>query len=139
MNRRNNGHGEINSLQNHFTAYLTVAVRRCKKKFLDDQYKLALYEPSYDFQETPLDTAEESDLLAGLPLMDVLESEALYRALKSMPPRDLEVLFDLIIYEMKPAELAHKLGLSYQGAMAVYYRAKKKLLQQLKEEEKNEL
>ena len=80
MTQRNDGRGEINSLQNPFTAYLTVAVRRCKSRYL-------------------------------------------------------EVLLDLIVYEMKPAELAQKLGLTYQGAMAVYYRARKKLLQQLKEDE----
>lgn len=136
MTQRNDGRGEINSLQNHFTAYLTVAVWRCKSRYLEDLRKLAVYEPSYDFQETPLDSTEEPDLLSGLPLMDTIENKAVYRALKSMAPRDLEVLLDLIVYEMKPAELAQKLGLTYQGAMAVYYRARKKLLQQLKEDEK---
>lgn len=134
MTQRNDGRGEINSLQNHFTAYLTVAVRRCKSRYLEDLRKLAVYEPSYDFQETPIDTADEPDLLAGLSPMDVVENEALYRALKAMTSRDLEVLFDLVICEMKPAELANKLGLSYQGAMAIYYRAKKKLIQRMKED-----
>lgn len=67
MTQRNDGRGEINSLQNHFTAYLTVAVRRCKSRYLEDLRKLAVYEPSYDFQETPLDSTEEPDLLSGPP------------------------------------------------------------------------
>lgn len=135
MNQRNDGRGEINFTQNRFTAYLLESERRCKNRFLRAQHKLALCEPSYDFQETPIDTAEEIDLLADLSLMDVLENEALYHALRAMAPRDLEVLLDLIVYEMKPAELAHKLGLSYQGAMAVYYRAKKKLFERMKKED----
>ena len=72
-------------------------------------------------------------MLAGLPVTDLLESEAIFQALRSMTPRDREVLLNLIVYEMKPAELARKLGLSYQGAMSVYYRAKKKLLEKMKD------
>ena len=71
-------------------------------------------------------------MLAGLPLTDLLENEALLQALSAMTPRDREVLLDLIVYEMKPVELARKLGLSYQGAMSVYYRAKRKLLEKVK-------
>ena len=136
MTQRNYVRGGINSLQNPFTAYLTVAVRRCNSRYMEYLRKLAVYVPSYDFQDTPIDTADEPDLLAGLSPMDVVENEALYRALKAMTSRDLEVLFDLVICEMKPAELANKLGLSYQGAMAIYYRAKKKLIQRMKEDNK---
>ena len=76
--------------------------------------------------------AEDPDMLSGLPLADLIESEVLLHALRSMSPRDRDVLLDLIVFEMKPAQLARKLGLSYQGAMSVYYRAKKKLLEKLK-------
>ena len=131
MFRRNDGRGEANSLQNHFTAYLSVAVERFKRRYME-QLNLRLFrEPNCDFQETPLESAEEPDMLAGLPVTDLLESEAIFQALRSMTPRDREVLLNLIVYEMKPAELARKLGLSYQGAMSVYYRAKKKLLEKM--------
>lgn len=41
MNQRNDGLGEINSFQNHFTAYLLKAERRCKDKYLTAQSKLS--------------------------------------------------------------------------------------------------
>ena len=132
MYRRNDGRGEINSLQNRFTAYLTVAVERCKSRYVEHQNLRLFREPSYDFTETMFEPAEEPDMLAGLPLSDLIESAAILQALRSMSPRYREVLLDLVIFEMTPAELARKLGLSYHGAMSVYYRARKKLLENLK-------
>ena len=132
MYRRNDGREEVHSLQNHFTAYLSVAVTRFKRRYLERQNLHLSREPSCDFQETALEPVEEPDMLAGLPLTDLLENEALLQALRAMTPRDREVLLDLVVYEMKPAELARKLGLSYQGAMSVYYRAKRKLLEKMK-------
>ncbi len=132
MYRRNDGRGEINSLQNRFTAYLTVAADRCKSRYVEQRNLRLFREFSYDFADTSFEPAEEPDMLAGLPLADLIESESLLQALLSMSPRDREVLLDLIVFEMKPAALAHKLGLSYQGAMSVYYRARKKLLEKLK-------
>lgn len=132
MYRRNDGCGEANSLQNHFTAYLTVAVDRCKSRYVERRNLQLFREPSYDFTEAVFEPAEDPDMLSGLPLADLIESEVLLHALRSMSPRDRDVLLDLIVFEMKPAQLARKLGLSYQGAMSVYYRAKKKLLEKLK-------
>ena len=79
-----------------------------------------------------METAVTPDLLADLSIWEVVESEALLRALITLESRDLEVLFALILYGQTPAEVARMLGLSYQGAMAVYYRAKKKLRKILK-------
>ena len=132
MKRRNNGRGEINTLQNHFTAYLTKSVQRGRGRYLEQLHQLATREYSCDFQEHPVETAVTPDLLADLSIWEVVESEALLRALITLEPRDLEVLFALILYGQTPAEVARMLGLSYQGAMAVYYRAKKKLRKILK-------
>ena len=133
MYRRNDGRGEVNSLQNHFTAYLSVAVDRCKSRYMERRNLRLFRELSYDFAETLFESAEEPDMLAGLPLTDLIENTVLLQALRSMSPRDLKVLLDLIIFEMEPDELARELGLSYQGVMSVYYRAKKKLLEKLKD------
>lgn len=132
MYLRNDGRGEVDSLQNHFTAYLSVAALRFKRRYLAQQALRLSREPSCDFQDTVLEPAEEPDMLAGLPLTDLLESGSLLQALRAMTPRDRQVLLDLIVYERKPAELACKLGLSYQGTMSVYYRAKRKLLEKVK-------
>ena len=125
MYQRNDGRGEVNSLQNHFTAYLSVAASRFKRRYLEQQNLRLSQAPSCDFQETPIEPAKEPDMLAGLPLTDLLKSEALLQALGTITPRDREVLLDLIVYEMMPAEL----GVSYQGTTSVYYLAKRKLLE----------
>lgn len=127
MHQHNDGYSDSDSLQRYFTAYLQVAVKRSKGRYLHEQYRIASMEPSCDFQDRLSGAEEEPDLLAGLPSMDVLENERLLRALRSLNARDLETLLDLIVYDMTPAELSRKLGLNYQGAMAVYYRAIKKV------------
>lgn len=134
MNYRNDGRGEINSLQNRFTAYLRTAAERYRKNYLDRLHTLLAQEPSHDFQEQPLESAEDPDMLAGLSLMDITENEALLHALQRLTPRDLEVVLDMVFYDKRPAELARKLGLSYHGAMAVYYRALKKLRKHMEQE-----
>lgn len=138
MKLQNDGYGKSSSLQNRFTAYLQVAVGRCKKRYLNGLHTLLFREPSHDFQEEPMECAEEPDLMAGLSLMDTAENEAFLSALRNLPPRDLKVLLDVILRDKQPAELSEDLGLSYQGAMAVYYRALKKLRKQLEKGEPHE-
>lgn len=138
MNYRNDGRGEIDSLQNRFTAYLRTAVERYTKHYLDQLHTLWAQEPSHDFQEQLLERAEEPDMLAGLSLMDTTENTALLHALQSLTPRDLEVVLDMVFYDKRPADLAGKLGLSYHGAMAVYYRALKKLRKHMEQEGSHE-
>ena len=50
MKRQNDGKDEINALQNQFTAYLLVAVRRQKFAYIDKQNKLNGRELSVDYQ-----------------------------------------------------------------------------------------
>lgn len=132
MERRNSGHGESDLQQNRFTAYFEVAATRYKSRYLARWHTVREREPSYDFQEMPQEIGEDPDLLSGLSLMDTFENEACLRALQSLPSRDLEVLLDMVLYDVAPTELGKKLGLSYQGVMSVYHRALKKLRKYLK-------
>ena len=94
---------------------------------------LLYHESSCDFQEEPLETAEEADMLTGLSLMDTAENEDFLNALKLLSPRELEVVLGIALYDWKPAELAQKFGLTYQSTMTVYYRVPKKLCKQIGE------
>lgn len=132
MHQRKDKRGESDSMQGQFTAYLDVSTDRSKDRYLTRLHRLTAHEVTRDFQEEPIEGSEDTDLLADLPFLDILENEAILCALQSMSARDREVLLDLIVYEMKPVELARKLGLSYQGAMAVYYRARNALRKKLK-------
>ena len=115
MHQRKDKRGESDSMQGQFTAYLDVSTDRSKDRYLTRLHRLTAHEVTRDFQEEPIEGSEDTDLLADLPFLDILENEAILCALQSMSARDREVLLDLIVYEMK-----------------VYYRARNALRKKLK-------
>ena len=123
---------EDNVVQYKFTAYLDVAIWRYKWHYTERMYRIADLQDTYDLEQDIAAESADSDILDALPLLDILESESLYLALKELKRRELDLLFDLIVYEMKPSEIARKLGMTYHGAMSIYYRALQKLRKRLK-------
>ena len=133
----NDGTSEDDVIYNKFTAYLTEGIWRCKVSYSQRRYRISVRQDHDVEVEDIASPSAESEMLNRLSLLDRLESEMLYLALKELRQRELDLLFDLVVYEMKPAEIARKLGMSYQGAMAIYYRALKKLRKRMKGDDRN--
>lgn len=135
MRQRNDGLGEVNSLQNHFTAYLLSAIRRQKKDYKNKQDRLLAHEAPADLQELTLPDPESLDLMEQLPVLMNLENMALLKAIESLEESERSILFARILEEYSYDELAQKLGLRYKGASAAYYRVIQKLRQRLRGDE----
>lgn len=131
MWRRNSGQGEVNILQNQFTAYLVTAIRWRKITYLRKRTKLGRRElpTNFDSEFTQaLETLEENLTTLEQP---VLESIALAQALGRITDRERYVLFARVLEERSFNDLAAELGLEYKGAAAIYYRAIQKLKREL--------
>lgn len=121
----NNGQAE-EDLQFRFTGYLIQAVKRTRRDYLNELYQ-------YSIKETPTDTIYfigktlEQEITEDLPLWDVIESRALLYALKCLDDRERYVFLSRVLDDCPFDELGIKLGLTYKGAAAVYYRAIRKL------------
>ena len=114
MRRRNNGTGEINTLQNEFTAYLLVALRRQKKA--DDEFA---------------DERSHDGVTAGAS-MRCMENDDLLQALERLTARERYILFQRVLEGRSYEELSGPLGLRYSGTAAAYRRIIQKLRKELR-------
>ena len=132
MWQKNNGSGDTNILQNRFTAYVVMAVRRRRKDYLTfsgNRYIEYLPEEML----AVLDHGTEQDLLLGFPLFAQLGNHALLIALKSLSERERRVFLGRVLEEESFEKLAEELGIGYKGAAAIFYRTIRKLRDKMKE------
>lgn len=134
MRQRNSGQGEVNDLQNRFTAYLVRAIQRQKKDYMDKKKRLLAHESSNNFQEIDIPGWNTLELLEQLPVLMRLENMALLEAIKGLSELERGILFDRVLEEYSYDDLAQKLGLRYKGASAAYYRVIQKLRQKMRGE-----
>lgn len=127
MRRRNDGTGEVNALQNRFTAYLLVAVRRQKYAYMNKQNRVNGHEVLVDYQAEQF--ADES-IGMGIP-MQQMEDSALMQALEQLTARERYILFGRVLGERSYEELSGPLGLRYNGIAAAYRRVIQKLRKEL--------
>ncbi len=127
MGHKNNGQGEVNALQNQFTAYLLTALKRKKRDYINKQIQISGHEFAVDFQ-----AAQFSDDAADAMDRDVsTEDLALTEALGRLTARERYILFEHILNDCSYDELAKPLGLRYNGVSAAYHRIIQKLRKEL--------
>lgn len=125
MWQRNNGQAE-DDLQFRFTAYLVSAVKRRRKDYLIQLYKRSSAEYAVEtIYES--EVSSEDQVMDNLPLMDAIESGALLEALHQLNERERQVFLARALDEADFETLGAKLGLSYKGAAALYYRTIQKI------------
>lgn len=132
MQQRNDGQGEVNRLQNRFTAYLLKAIQRKKKEYTAKQSRLFAHESSADVQDMAVPDPHVQDPVEHLPVLMRLEDTALLEAIENLDELERRILFARILEECSYHELARMLGLRYKGASAAYYRIIRKLRRNLK-------
>ncbi|MDD4509378.1 MAG: sigma-70 family RNA polymerase sigma factor [Oscillospiraceae bacterium] len=128
MWEKNNGSDANSVLQNQFTAYLMTAVRNQKILYLRKLSKLQQYELPLELQETLVRTIEE-DPVFDLILLQKLEGERLYLALKQINDRNRYIFFAKALDEKTFAELAKELGMSYGAVAMAYHRTIERIRQ----------
>ncbi|WP_148509881.1 sigma-70 family RNA polymerase sigma factor [Hungatella hathewayi] len=133
MWQKNNGQTEAEKLQNRFTAYLLVAVRRQQRDYLIKKNQQMRYELFVEDDTYQTEGQMEKDLLDEMPLMMQLESAALQYALEQISERERYVFLARALDGTGFEELGAELGLGYKGAAAVYYRAVGKIKKKMKE------
>ena len=131
MRYRNNGQIE-EELQIRFTGYLIQAVKRTRRN---------QYSNSEILTDTTYTTGQtlEQEVTERLPLWDVIESNALFYALKRLNERERYVFLSHVLDNCPFDLIGVRLGLTYKGAAAVYYRAVQKLKKSIEGVEKHDI
>lgn len=131
MRQRNDGQGEVNALQNRFTAYLLVAVKRQKRDYIQKRNQIKNNEvPIVPEMEETMECCVDS-LMEHLSPMEQMEDMALMDALKCLTAKERYVLFGRLLNESEYETLGGALGLRYSGVAAIYRRVIKKLRKEL--------
>lgn len=136
--KRNDGIGESNIIQNRFTAYLTIAIRRKRNSYLIQHSKQKKLEISLDeggelelfFTDTSVNTnTDKKDLSNGF------ENDQLGQAIEKLKERDRIILFKRAIDQKSFVEIAEELNINYVTVKASFRRTLEKLRKEL---EKND-
>lgn len=137
MWQRNNGQAR-EELQIRFTGYLIQAVKRTRRDYLNT---LNQYSNSEILTDTTYTTGQtlEQEVTEHLPLWDVIESNALFYALKRLNERERYVFLSHVLDNCPFDLIGVRLGLTYKGAAAVYYRAVQKLRKSIEGVEKHDI
>ncbi len=127
MWNNNQGQTEDEILQNKFTAYVAIAVRRKKQAYLSKLFKYQEMICTLEELDREEFSQSESSALDGLPIFMRLQNEALLDALLTLSDREQFIFLNYALQKKSLTDLSLELGLSYKGAAAVYYRATQKI------------
>ena len=128
MGQHNNNQKESFSLQNRFTAYLLIALRRKKRDYLQKKSRIEAHE----FAADPLSvqfTGNPDNRMS--PAVSQIEEDALMQALAQLTARERYILFQRVLYGSEYDDLAADLNLRYGSIATAYHRTIKKLRKKL--------
>ena len=129
MGQHNDSKKDILSLQNRFTAYFLVAIKRKKRDYLQKRSRIEAYESMTDFLTVQFAGDPASELPSAAPQ---IEDAALMQALTQLTAKERYILFQRVLYGSEYGELAVDLNLRYNGIATAYHRIIKKLRKELK-------
>ena len=133
MKYRNSGANEEHIIQNRFTAYLLVALRRRKADFLLRRYSHQQHEQPVEAINTAYASIYDLEDAICQTLDLQTEYAALMRLLVTLPERERTILLSRAMENRSFAELADKYHMGYKGVAAIYYRMIQRIKKELEE------
>ena len=117
---RNSNIAEDEILQNQFTAYVSLAIRRQRihyiKKIVRKNSNELLFSPLH----SPMPSEDD-------PFEKLLEYDALMNALRQIREKEREIVLARVIEEKPFTEIAQEMGMTYKAVTQLYYRVMKRL------------
>ena len=107
-------------LQNQFTAYVSLAIRRQRIHYIKKKKRLSDTEMLF----SPLHTSMPSE---DDPFEKLLEYDALMNALRQIREKEREIVLARVIEEKPFTEIAQEMGMTYKAVTQLYYRIMKRL------------
>ena len=122
MQYRNDGNREDYIVQNQFTAYLQVALKRRKNEYISKFYRLQKHEQPLEADCVLFsDNGWHTDCNNRMEVQE--EYIAVLKAIDQLRERERFVFVARSLEERSFEELAQELQIGYKGVAAIYYRA----------------
>ena len=133
MQYRNDGNREEYIIQNQFTAYLQVALKRRKREYNSRFYILQKHEQPME-PDSVLFTDHDCNDDYYHRIEQQAEYIAVLKAMDQLHDRERFVLIARSLEERSFEELAKELQIGYKGVAAIYYRAIRNIRKKLEGE-----
>ncbi len=133
MQYRNSGTSEEHVIQNQFTAYLLVALRRRKRAVLSHRDSHQQHEQPMESSDNVFASAYDMEDAVCRALDLQTEYAALMRLLEKLQERDRMIFLSRALEERSFAELADEFHIGYKGVAAIYYRTIQRIKKELEE------
>lgn len=131
MGQHYEGQDETNALQNRFTGYLLVALKRRKRDYINKRSRLENRELLTDFQRDPFPNESAYTVMGNAPSFAQVEYSDLMQAISHLSAKERYILFERVLMECEYAELAEHLKLHRGSVSMAYHRIIKKLRKEL--------
>ena len=132
MQFRNAGGTEDELLQNRFTAYLMLAIKRKKADYREAWVRRTarekIEEPKTVFKLSDRGGQRAESLIEWLIVRELLE-----KALCGLRKEERRIVVEHLLYEWSFTDIADKHGMHYKAVAAVYYRALDKIRKELEQ------
>ena len=128
---KNNYIAKNSDVQNKFTAYLSISLKRRKVSYLQSKSIQAKREVIFDMFDSLPEMQIFPNILNDLPFIEQIENQKLLNALLSLKKRDLYILLSKVLGELTYAEIAHILEMKYTAVTNAYYRIINKIKEEL--------
>lgn len=133
MQYRNSGTSEEHVIQNRFTTYLLVALRRRKSAVLSHRDSHQQHEQPIESSDNVFASAYDMEDAVCRALDLQTEYAALMRLLEKLQERDRLIFLSRALKERSFAELADEFHIGYKGVAAIYYRTIQRIKKELEE------
>ena len=117
---RNNNITEDEILQNQFTAYVSLAIRRQRMDYIQKKKRVDDTELLFSPLHTSIPVEDD-------PFEKLLEYDALRNGLRQLREKELEIVLARVIEEKPFTEIAQEMGMTYKAVTQLYYRVMKRL------------
>ena len=117
---RNNNITENEILQNQFTAYVSLAIRRQRIHYIKKMERKNSNELLFSPLHSPIPAEEDQ-------IGKWLEYDVLNYALRQIREKEREIVLARVIEEKPFTEIAQEMGMTYKAVTHLYYRVLKRL------------
>ena len=134
----NDGSDPDNAIQNRFTKYLMVAVRRCRSSYLTKQEKVREYEQqmdSFSGWEECYTASPEDAMIRALPFIQQVDNELLLKLFLESDPKAVEAVYLHLVWKKSFGEIARQLEIGYSTVTKYYYRMVHRIREILEEDD----
>ena len=134
----NDGGDPDNAIQNRFTKYLMVAVRRCRSSYLIKQEKVREYEQQMDsfsgWEEYHTESPEDA-VIRTLPFIQQVDNEPLLKLFLESDSKAVEAVYLHLVWKKSFGEIARQLEIGYSTVTKYFYRMVHRIREILEEDD----